>query len=212
MAEYILKNKKRLIELLEKAELTDTAGLSSSSNTIELRNKIAEQLNSDSIYFQLCKFFILKHIYDYSGKTFERYSKAIKVNLKELLGRNPAYESVKVQRISGLKMPFKIWTKRTGIIQFSVIFAWLIFLILLHVKYPDLWIFPFHLPISGIAALALPGVLLIWISPRFFGQERFENIYTLEELVEQVYALNREKFKEDDFTMLNQEIKNFVDR
>lgn len=210
MAEYILKNKGKLSELLQKAGLSSLSEISASSNTEELRNNIINRENSEFNIDQLSKFFILKHIYNYSGRTIENYTSAINEELTELLGSNPAHESIAVQKKSGLKFPFKIWTKRTVAIQFSAIAVWLVFLIYIHFKFPNLWIFTFHLPISGMFGMLFPVVVLTLISPRFLGQEKFENINTLRELVDETYQLNKERIMSDNFSYLNEELKNYV--
>lgn len=210
MAEYILRNRDKLSELLQKAGLSTLSEITNSSNTEELKNEIKSQPNAEFHFHQLSKFFILKHIFDYSNKTIDSYDTAIQEKLTGLLGSNPAHESIAVQKSSGLKFPFKIWTKRTGIIQFSVIGIWLMFLIYLHFKYPNLWIFTFHLPISGIFALMLPALVLTLISPRFFGQEKFDNINTLGELVDETYNLNLEKIRSNNYSYLSEEIKNYI--
>ena len=135
-----------------------------------------------------------------------------KAGLFELLGSNSGNESIVVQRNSGLKFPFKIWTKRTFTIQISVIGIWLILLVYIHFKFSDLWIFTFHLPISGMFILFIPVVVLTLISPRFFGQKRYENINTLRELVDQIYQINKVMIKSDDFAWLNRELKDYINR
>ncbi|MGL1887962.1 MAG: hypothetical protein OCD76_15715 [Reichenbachiella sp.] len=210
MADYILKDKKRLSVLLQKTGLSTFPELAESSSTEELRINILKQTTPELSFEQLSKFFILNHIYDYSNRTIINYETAITEDISVLLGSNPAHESINVQRNSGLKFPFKIWTKRTAIIQFSIIGLWLVFLLFIHLKFPDLWIFTFHLPISGIASLMIPGAILTLMLPRFFAQERFENINSLSELVDEVYFLNKTKIQSDKFSYLNEELSNYV--
>ena len=60
--------------------------------------------------------------------------------------------------------------------------------------------------------LLIPVVVLTLISPRFFGQKRYENINTLRELVDQIYQINKVMIKSDDFAWLNRELKNYINR
>lgn len=210
MADYILKNKDKLSELLKKAGLSSLSGLTESSSTEELRINIKKQPNQELNFDQLSRFFILNHIYNYANRTIDNFDSAITEEMTELLGSRPAHESINVQRNSSLKFPFKIWTKRTGIIQISIIGIWIAFLTFIYFKFPNLWVFTFLLPINGIATLILPGVLLILIFPRFMGQEKFENINSLRELVDEVYSLNKDKIQSENFSYLNEELRNYV--
>jgi len=211
MADYILKNKKRLTDLFKSIGYSD-ADLISATNTAQLRNDINIHSQDQNIFELLSKFFILKYIFDYAEMSFQNYDTAIDKDINEVLGPEPAHECIKIQRKSGLIFPFTIWTKRTIRILLSITAVWLVFLIYLYYTYPELWIFTFQLPIDGLMIIFLPALLLLLTSQRFFGQEKFEKVNTLEELVNEVYKINKKKIQKDDFAYLNEELNNYVNK
>ncbi len=203
MADYLLKNPDGLSKLLANAGVDNIPELEKATNTQEFREKIKD---SENTIERISKYLILKHIYDHAELEIGDYETSVNRDLTELLGSEPAHESVFVQRKSELKFPFRIWTKRTTVVQFSVIGLWLIFLIWLYLEYPEMWIFTFHLPISGMAMVFLPAVILTFLLPRLFGQEKFENINNTRELVNEVYALNQERIWQDNLSYFGEQL------
>ncbi|MEM8895990.1 MAG: hypothetical protein AAGC88_15530, partial [Bacteroidota bacterium] len=109
MSDYLIKNPKSLITLLEQSGVGDIPELQRASNTQEFHNQALLLSNPEGVVEKITKYLILKHFYDHAGLKIGPYSTSIKASIKDILGKNPAHESIFIQRRAELKFTTRTW-------------------------------------------------------------------------------------------------------